>query len=870
MLAYDYPGVYINEVESGARPIEATGTSTAAFLGYARTGEAGNAVLIESFKEYTETFGKISDNGNAASDPLAFSVRAFFQNGGRQAYIINVSKGGTCSHKVFYAGRGSNTEELFTVKARGAGSHADGLEVWLTPEYGPSSGIFSFRVMRRIEYGLREEESYTRVDLSPGLPGSLEQVVNNSSKLVKIELATGLEEKVFPSVSKDLLAELITGTEDLPNAVLSSEISRFDASLLHSKNLDLRIGSEFGRSLTLSGMSRNLSLRYVASVIQEQLRTKDLPLPKAIAPFVTQMDSYCKIAFGPNALSGSKLTTDNSINWLEPLTGEMAWRTPRILSDADKNAAMNIMCYKTDGSEELLPEFEFKGENITDLISRFNSEAVGRLKFEFIPNAFTITITGDGDYNEFKIMDLPNKSNKPSLARVLRLFDEGNETGKISDITSGAITTIDELERKCEGELKLSLNAENVDKTLSININIQNENENVTNVSELTEIIQSALEPHNFLSSPSPGLTVEVVENRLLLWDTEKNIAVLDSPAGARLNLTESHRAVTKPLHLLQGELSIGGELKGGKNGKQGQFDDYEEALQELETYPDVSILCLPGHQWSDNGNSRQIIYAAIRHAQRQGDRMVIVDPPKPKPQEKLWRTENDVRNAYLPASSYSALYYPWFRVPVPRTGSGGNGNSNEVLVPPCGFAAGVWSATDKERGVWKAPAGVDAQVSGISSLQHDLTDSEGGALNRYGVNVFRNLPGYGGSVVWGGRTLATKTEPQWKYLSVRRTALMIEDSLRENMLWAVHQPNRSELWAALRINIEAFMNRLFRAGAFQPDAASKAYFVKCGLGSTMTQGDIDAGIVRVRIGFAPVKPAEFVVIDIEQINENS
>jgi len=203
MLAYDHPGVYIKEVESGARPIEATGTSTAAFLGYARTGETGNAVLIESFKEYTETFGKISDNGNAASDPLAFSVRAFFQNGGRQAYIINVSKGGTCSRKVFYAGRGSNSEKLFTVKARGAGSHADGLEVWLTPEDGPSSGIFSFRVMRRIEYGLREEESYRRVDLSPGLPGSLEQVVNNSSKLVEIELATGLEEKVFPFVSVD-------------------------------------------------------------------------------------------------------------------------------------------------------------------------------------------------------------------------------------------------------------------------------------------------------------------------------------------------------------------------------------------------------------------------------------------------------------------------------------------------------------------------------------------------------------------------------------------------------------------------------------------------------------------------------------------
>jgi len=282
---------------------------------------------------------------------------------------------------------------------------------------------------------------------------------------------------------------------------------------------------------------------------------------------------------------------------------------------------------------------------------------------------------------------------------------------------------------------------------------------------------------------------------------------------------------------------------------------------------PDVSIICLPGHPYED-GESRTIVDEAINHAERQGDRMVIVDPPKPT-QNNIWRVESDLLRANLPSSSYSAIYYPWVRMPGLRANNASNGSSREVLVPPCGSAAGVWSLTDKERGVWKAPAGVDARLRGITSLVHDLTDIQGGALNRYGVNVLRNLPGYG-PVVWGGRTLATKVKPQWKYLSVRRTALMIEDSLRENMLWAVHEPNRSELWAVLRINIEAFMNRLFRAGAFQPDAASDAYFVKCGLGSTMTQGDIDAGIVRVRIGFAPVKPAEFVVIEIEQINENN
>jgi len=877
MFSYDSPGVYINERESGARPIEASGTSTAAFLGYARTGEAGNAVPIESFKEYTEAFGEISENGNSESDSLAFTAQAYFQNGGRQAYIINVSKGGDYSNRELYAGRKAPVE-LFTVKAKGVGSHADDLEVWLIPEDGPSSGIFSFRVMRRVEYGLKEEENYRRVDLAPGLPGSLEQVVNDNSKLVNIELASGIEKKVFPSIPdtvsvkfgktqiiaindamgiklklldqyitnslefngldendpdsaavtfqhelnektknsdapyglqfeckvianelccmlksthpeasfeflngagtvlneqktparKDLLAKLITGKEsgDLQQAVLSSEINIFDATLLSAKNLDVQIGNEFGRSVVITRMSQRSSLEYIAYDIQQQLRTKQLSLPITILPSVIQKGSYCQIAFGPDVLPGSHLMTNDGKSgdsWLEAQAEEMVWHTPQIATDTEL--------------EDLKADFD---------------------------NSLTLRI--------------------------------------------------------------LANDVEEVSITIGIG--------GVENIAELTEAIQSGIA--NLKAEPSPTIIVEAIGNRLLLWDAgdtntlPKDIAVLASPAGDLLNLTKSRGAFTNALNLLQGGLPIGGRLQGGKNGKKGGVDGYEEALQLLETYPDVSIICLPGHQWGDDGHSRQIIEKTINHARRLGDRMVIVDPPKPTGTGKLWSTENDVRMANLPTSSYSALYYPWVHVPAPRMEYRGNGSSNQVLVPPCGFVAGVWSVTDKERGVWKAPAGVDARLQGVLSLQHDLTNIQGGALNRYGVNVLRNLPGYGGAVVWGGRTLATKTEPQWKYLPVRRTALMIEDSLRENMLWAVHQPNRSELWAALRLNIDAFMNRLFRAGAFQPDAASKAYFVKCGLGSTMSQADIDAGVVRVRVGFAPVKPAEFVVIDIEQITENN
>jgi len=132
------------------------------------------------------------------------------------------------------------------------------------------------------------------------------------------------------------------------------------------------------------------------------------------------------------------------------------------------------------------------------------------------------------------------------------------------------------------------------------------------------------------------------------------------------------------------------------------------------------------------------------------------------------------------------------------------------------------------------------------------------------GVNAFRTLPNFG-RVIWGTRTLATKADPEWRYISVRRTAMLIEESVYNGIQWAVFEPNKHLLWSALRSNIGSFMNGLFRAGAFQGEKASDAYFVRCGLGDTMTQDDIDRGQVIVIVGFAALKPAEFVIVRIQQ-----
>ena len=183
----------------------------------------------------------------------------------------------------------------------------------------------------------------------------------------------------------------------------------------------------------------------------------------------------------------------------------------------------------------------------------------------------------------------------------------------------------------------------------------------------------------------------------------------------------------------------------------------------------------------------------------------------------------------------------------------------------PSGMIAGVLARTDAQRGVWKAPAGTDASLNGIAGLTVELTDPENGLLNRLGINCLRTFPTLG-RVVWGARTLrgADAAADEYKYLPVRRTALFIEESLSRGLKWVVFEPNGDPLWAQIRLDVGAFMHELFRQGAFEGKTPRDAYLVKCD-SETTTQHDINLGVVNILVGFAPLRPAEFVIIRLQQ-----
>jgi phage tail sheath protein FI len=289
---------------------------------------------------------------------------------------------------------------------------------------------------------------------------------------------------------------------------------------------------------------------------------------------------------------------------------------------------------------------------------------------------------------------------------------------------------------------------------------------------------------------------------------------------------------------------------QGSLSAKTGMY-----ALEDVDIF---NILCLPEVSNFGAADMRTVYTQAEGYVE---DRraMLIVDieaDVDSLDEMQTWMADNGTlrhRNA--------AVYFPRARIPDPLR------QNRPRSIGASGMIAGLWARTDTERGVWKAPAGTDARLRGVEALAYNLSDAENGVLNPLGVNCLRNFPIYA-NICWGARTLegADVIASDWKYVPVRRTTLFIEESLFRGTKWVVFEPNDEPLWSQIRISIGGFMQDLFRQGAFQGSTPKEAYFVKCD-SETTTQIDIDAGRVNIVVGFAPLKPAEFVIIRIQQIN---
>jgi phage tail sheath protein FI len=288
--------------------------------------------------------------------------------------------------------------------------------------------------------------------------------------------------------------------------------------------------------------------------------------------------------------------------------------------------------------------------------------------------------------------------------------------------------------------------------------------------------------------------------------------------------------------------------------GVQGDKPTGMYALAKIDLF---NILCMPRVAELDDNPMDMLVGDIVTFCEEQRA-FFIVDIPKTK------NTVEEIMDWIEDKASFrhknTAVYFPRIKVADPL---------DEFRLKSRGVSgtiAGIYARTDATRGVWKAPAGLDARLRGVSELDFKMTDPENGSINPIAVNAIRVFPIHG-QVVWGARTLdgADAATSEWRYISVRRTALMIEESLYRGTKWVCFEPNDEPTWAKIRQNVGAFMMSLFRQGAFQGSDPKDAFYVRCD-GDTTTATDRNKGIVNIEVGFAPLKPAEFVVIKIQQI----
>lgn len=776
MAVYQSPGVYIEEIPSGARPIEGAATSVAAFVGPATRGPAGEAQPIGKLDDYKALYGDITSE----DDAMGLAVQAFYLNGGKKAYICRLAGSLSDAASVSVLGQGTggvNTAlPVLVFSASSVGDWGNDLFIRIVKP-DPDALSFDLEVGGRVDGTFEVQERFTGLDMRAGSDRYVVDVIADQSRLIEVELGADAQPELAAS---DYADATLQGGDTGADATYFTAGLGGDTSGTLTLNLNGRGSETIVVDLStagLAGADHDVDGTALALAVEAGIRAHS---PLDVFQAVT-------VTYGAQRFTITSLE-DGSAASLEGGGGTLG--------------ALMRMTPEDRATLVSEPAVGGTGTFFSSAANGVNAGANG-------PTEIDITIDGHGPVN------------------VAMDFSEAAFVGTNS--TDGELVA---------GVMETAIRAAAPDLISFTDATVSYDSNRFTITS----------------GNPNPrnsGLTVG-----------GGNFAdYLNLDTGT----TVSGRALTQgtspvmPLETLgsggEGEQLVGGTTIVPSAADYSAF--YDGVLRKV---PDVTMILLPGQPYTETGPSLEISNT-IAFAERERRMMVIADPPA----GVELTTDTGIDALQLTSSTYAATYYPWVRSPNPLYNVDLNPTAPKtVLVPPSAFAAGLWTKTDGRRGVWKAPAGVETRLVGASALEYEVEELEQSTLNPRGINCFRKLPSFG-SVVWGSRTLATKAVPEWRYVPVRRTALFIEKSIKDGIQWAVFQPNAHPLWASLRSNIGGFMDGLFRAGAFQGEKANDAYFVRCNLGDTMTQADIDRGQVIVIVGFAPLKPAEFVIVRIQQ-----
>ena len=801
MVQVSYPGVYIQEVSSGVKTITGVATSITAFFGRANKGPVNKPVRCLSYADFLRNFG-----GSPTGAELALSIKQFYDNGGSDCYVVRL--------------------------ARDARAAAVQLENYAATNIL----IASAKVEGLWGNGLRLEVDYNTTN--PGDTFNLRVVQEEGGKVIATEAFANLS---MDFTSSRFAPSFVTQSSSLINLALDSALGvpTSAASTYRTSTAALQGFSEGRRPLTAALGTMNSAAAELTTRITATSANFDLSVDNS--PYVS-VSLQGLVLTGANLITEVQTRINNTLATLVPApTVTVTFpdsgfgRLLRLTASSGNQANVRV---RRASSNDLSNVLMLGADNGGAELSRWNSLRPGA--------------TGSVLRIGTSAMGLENLN---ALALLLQ--------SAITSVTVGA-----------DAAVTLALATTAGADPWADDASATSPNGNNDGVREKLRLIAAAI-----TNSSVGHYRAELQGSQLAIYPksgtfNEAPSAVTFAGAGVpalTLNTRQYKLGLDGTSTLATGgSFNPGGitfsALDDGDDGLAPDFNTYvgdavlQTGFHALDTVDLLNLMVLPRDEDVDATTRLNLWGPASIYCQSRRAFLIIEAPDNWTGSAGLADVVQNTDLIGILRSSvvkdHSAVFYPKVRI---------NDGGTLRTIGSSGAVAGLMARTDANRGVWKAPAGTEADLRGLSGLAVKLTDLENGVLNKLGVNCSRSF--VSGYVNWGARTMdgADDLGSEWKYIPIRRLALFIEESLYRGTQWVVFEPNDEPLWARIRLNLGAFMNGLFRQGAFQGSTPSQAFYVKCD-SETTTQADRNLGIVNIEVGFAPLKPAEFVVIKIQQI----
>lgn len=812
MPEYLSPGVYVEEIPSGNRPIEGVSTSVAGMVGMTQRGPVGAPVLVTSFGAFTRQFGAYLDHRvyTLSRDALPYAVEGFFANGGTKTYIVRV--------------------------------------------VGPAA-----RFAEATLFGITRTDPATTALAANVAAGLTEITVDNPDNIAAEDVLMLID---------DTRTERVTVAEtSAPNPV-GIRLNR-----------ELEAAHSAGDPVTVITITEDAA-RNVVSSMNAGATVVALANPNGLSA-----NTWLRIrdTGNPTRTEFVQITTANAADIIPPLRYDHPFHTTEV----------HVVSF-ADGAATLLTNAQTAGDTLLALddptVAALQADALVRIgtapgELHVVAAVYaTVTVSALAETHlagtpVVKVVEVMTvyARHQGRWANTLRVRTRRAiplETTTVSAAAAGSdLLQLETTVGMAAGSVFDVTTTAGTDRYIAATVNT------TTNEVTLTQELVHAVAPGNDVEAVAFDLIVEYLENDRVVNDevieaislssenprfVETAVGRFDEATGVPEDEGESDLvrvarsagadadaelaiALTLPVGDLNVQLADGDDDLAGVDANayigQAAIDPEDRTgIQSLANIDEISIIAAPGQTGIDVQN------ALIVHAEQMRYRFAVLDS----------REGDGLRDVQRHRSLYDttrgAYYYPWLQISDRFVGRGAVLN-----IPPSGHIIGVYARTDTSRGVWKAPA--NEMIQGIRGLQVNLTRGEQDILNPRHINCQRNFQDNNRGIrVWGARTLSS--DPEWRYINVRRLFLMVEKSIERGMQWAVFEPNDMNLWAAVRRSVNGFLNTLWRDGALEGAKPEEAFFVRADR-TTMTQDDIDNGRLIVLVGIAPVKPAEFVIFRI-------